>query len=114
MGMGAASGASALPPGWVEAKDPRYNNTTYWYHSVTKETSWTRPTGPPPSLAAQQGGYGRHPGYGHQGGCAGGGYGGCCGGYGSGSCPGGSMGRGMGMGGGGYGYGGAHGRGYGY
>ena len=36
-----------LPPGWIEAKHPGYNDATYWYHSVTKETSWTRPTGPP-------------------------------------------------------------------
>ena len=28
-----------LPPGWIEAKDPRYNDT--------KLTSWLRPTGPP-------------------------------------------------------------------
>ena len=35
-----------LPSGWVEAKDPRYNYTTYWYHAVTKQTSWSRPTGP--------------------------------------------------------------------
>lgn len=33
-----------LSPGWVEAKDPRYNNMTYWYHAATKETSWTRPS----------------------------------------------------------------------
>ena len=35
-----------LPSGWVEAKDPRYNDTIYWYHAVTKQTSWSRPTGP--------------------------------------------------------------------
>ena len=23
-------GPPPLPPGWVESKDPRYNNTTYW------------------------------------------------------------------------------------
>ena len=51
----AASGPPPLPPGWVEAKDPRYDNTPYWYHKETKETSWTRPTGP------QGGGYLRHP-----------------------------------------------------
>ena len=34
-----------LPPGWAEAKDPRYGNTTYWYHRDTKETTWTRPAG---------------------------------------------------------------------
>lgn len=33
-----------LPPGWVEAKDPRYGNTTYWYHRDTKETTWIRPS----------------------------------------------------------------------
>ena len=36
-------GPPPLPPGWVEAKDPRYNNATYWFHEVTKETSWVRP-----------------------------------------------------------------------
>ena len=34
----------SLPPGWVEATDPRYNNATYWFHEDTKETTWTRPT----------------------------------------------------------------------
>ena len=41
-----------LPPGWIEAKDPRYNDTTYWYHADTKQTSWTRPTGPPDGAGA--------------------------------------------------------------
>ena len=41
-----------LPPGWIEAKDPRYNDTTYWYHADTKQTSWTRPTGPPDGASA--------------------------------------------------------------
>ena len=36
-----------LPPGWIEAKDPRYNDTKYWYHADTKQTSWSRPTEPP-------------------------------------------------------------------
>ena len=40
-----------LPPGWIEAKDPRYNDTTYWYHADTKQTSWSRPTGPPDGAA---------------------------------------------------------------
>ena len=41
-----------LPPGWIEAKDPRYNDTTYWYHADTKQTSGTRPTGPPDGAGA--------------------------------------------------------------
>ena len=44
-------GPPPLPAGWVEATDPRYNNATYWFHEVTKETSWVRPsarTGAPP------------------------------------------------------------------
>lgn len=44
-----------LLPGWVEANDPRYGNTTYWYHRDTNETTWTRPAGPPP---VPSGGYG--------------------------------------------------------
>ena len=45
------TGPPPLPAGWVEATDPRYNNATYWFHEVTKQTSWTRPsarTGEPP------------------------------------------------------------------
>ena len=45
------TGPPPLPAGWVEATDPRYNNATYWFHEVTKETSWVRPsarTGAPP------------------------------------------------------------------
>ena len=45
-------GRSALPPGWVEARDPRYDNTTYYVDTRTRETSWTRPESrerlPPP------------------------------------------------------------------
>jgi hypothetical protein len=39
-----------LPPGWVEASDPRYGGAPFWFHRETRETSWTRPTGhgPPP------------------------------------------------------------------
>jgi len=40
--------SSELPPGWVEAKDPRYNNATYWYNRATRTTSWKRPVGGPP------------------------------------------------------------------
>ena len=36
-------GPSALPPGWVEAQDPRYDNATYYFDTRTKEASWTRP-----------------------------------------------------------------------
>ena len=46
-------GPPPLPAGWVEATDPRYNNATYWFHEVTKETSWVHPsarTGAPPPL----------------------------------------------------------------
>ena len=47
-------GPPALPLGWVEAQDPRYDNATYYFHTGTKQTSWTRPeeprsTMPPPS-----------------------------------------------------------------
>ena len=45
------TGPPPLPAGWVEATDPRYNNATYWFHEVTKQTSWVRPsarTGVPP------------------------------------------------------------------
>ena len=45
-------GRSALPPGWVEARDPRYDNATYYVDTRTRETSWTRPESrerlPPP------------------------------------------------------------------
>ena len=43
---------SPLPSGWIEAQDPRYDNTTYWYHADTKQTSWSRPTGPPADAGA--------------------------------------------------------------
>mmetsp|Transcript_25073 Transcript_25073/g.58123 ORF Transcript_25073/g.58123 Transcript_25073/m.58123 type:complete len:283 (+) Transcript_25073:57-905(+) len=44
-----------LPPNWVEHKDPS-TGKTYYYNSVTKETTWTRPglsssTGAPPPPA---------------------------------------------------------------
>ena len=47
-------GPPALLLGWVEAQDPRYDNATYYFHTGTKQTSWTRPeeprsTMPPPS-----------------------------------------------------------------
>ena len=46
-----------LPPGWIEAKDPRYRKQTsakqtYWYHADTKQTSWSRPPGPPDGAGA--------------------------------------------------------------
>lgn len=69
--------SSDLPPGWVEAKDPRYNNATYWYNRTTRTTSWTRPVGGPPQALSggQRGGYALQPsGYG-QGGYGQGGYG---------------------------------------
>ena len=40
-------GGSDLPPGWVEAKDARYNDKTYWYNKTTRSTSWTKPEWPP-------------------------------------------------------------------
>jgi hypothetical protein len=43
-------GPPALPLGWVEAQDPRYDNATYYFHTRTKETSWTRPEEPLPTL----------------------------------------------------------------
>ena len=43
-------GPPALPLGWVEAQDPRYDNATYYFHARTKETSWTRPEEPLPTL----------------------------------------------------------------
>jgi hypothetical protein len=46
-GGSGSSGGSDLPPGWVEAKDARYNNKTYWYNKTTRTTSWTRPEWPP-------------------------------------------------------------------
>jgi len=33
----------ALPPGWVEAKDPK-SGKTYYYNKTTKETSWKKPS----------------------------------------------------------------------
>ena len=44
-------GPPALPLGWVEAQDPRHDNATYYFHTRTKEASWTRPeeTLPPPT-----------------------------------------------------------------
>ena len=39
----ATEAVAPLPPGWVEATDPRYGHRTYWYHQLTKQTSWTRP-----------------------------------------------------------------------
>jgi len=45
-------GAPPPPEGWVESSDPRYGNTPFWYNAMTRETSWTRPTG----------GLGAHPG----------------------------------------------------
>ena len=51
-GGSCSSGGSDLPPGWVEARDPRYDNTTYYVDTRTRETSWTRPESrerlPPP------------------------------------------------------------------
>ena len=45
-------GRSVLSPGWVEARDPRYDNATYYVDTRTRETSWTRPESrerlPPP------------------------------------------------------------------
>merc|ERR1719424_1725471 len=46
-GGSCSSGGSDLPPGWVEAKDARYNDKTYWYNKTTRTTSWTRPEWPP-------------------------------------------------------------------
>ena len=43
-------GPPALPLGWVEAQDPRYDNATYYFHTRTKETSWARPEEPLPTL----------------------------------------------------------------
>ena len=39
-----------LPPGWVEASDPRYGHRPYFFHPRTRESSWEFPTGeaPPP------------------------------------------------------------------
>ena len=40
-----STGPLPLPDEWVEV--PRTDGATYWYHSVTRETSWTRPVGIP-------------------------------------------------------------------
>ena len=49
--LAASEAATPLPPGWVEAADPRYGNRTYWYHQDTKQTSWTRPVAASPTTA---------------------------------------------------------------
>jgi hypothetical protein len=36
--------AAPAPPAWVETKDP-HSGRSYWFHSVTKETTWARPAG---------------------------------------------------------------------
>ena len=40
-----STGPLPLPDGWVEA--PRTDGEPYWYHRVTRETTWTRPVGKP-------------------------------------------------------------------
>ena len=74
--LDAGSCSTELPSGWIEAKDPRYNNATYWYNRETRVTSWTRPVGGTPPMAPtsgqQHGGYAPQ----QQGGYGDGGYGG--------------------------------------
>ena len=71
----AAAGPSdfgPLPPGWVEAKDPRYNNATYWYNKETRQTSWTRPAAQPVTAQVPQAAANgqHHGGYAQQGSCS--------------------------------------------
>ena len=54
-GGSSSGGGSDLPPGWVAAKDPRYNNKTYWYNKATRVTSWTKPEWPQQPLPRQWG-----------------------------------------------------------
>ena len=43
----AVKAEEALPTGWAEAKDPQ--GRTYYWHTTTKKTTWTRPDSTTPS-----------------------------------------------------------------